>query len=514
MNFDLRFYCSLFLRRLPVMTALLLICSGVGVVTALKLPPIYSTAARMLVEEPQIEVDTVTLAVDAAQQLQVIEQQLMTRANLIDIAQQWRVFEDMRSMTPDTIVSEMRENTRILRSGGRGQATLMTIQFSGRSGQIVAGVVNEYVTLVLEKNKSASLAIVENALRFYEQEVGRLNSALDQQSAKIINFKNANSTALPDDLVYRQGRQTLLQERLSRLEGDRSGLINQRAEMVAVFEATGSLRPSGTPQRELSPEEQRLNALRLSLQEALGVYSETHPSVLRLKTQIEQLEAEIGAHSGIDNTDTEDQSGVPSLLDVTLTDIDQRTENIDRDIARTNDELGALEESISSTAANAITLDGLQREYENIQNQYNAAVTNLNLARAGERQEENDQGQRITIIENASVPQDPSGPGRTKIAAAGIGAGLGLAGGFFFLLEFLNRTIRRPTELRARFGIVPLASIPYMESRRERTMRRTILITAFVAVLISVPAILYYIDTQYMPLELLANKIINRLGIG
>ena len=53
-----------------------------------------------------------------------------------------------------------------------------------------------------------------------------------------------------------------------------------------------------------------------------------------------------------------------------------------------------------------------------------------------------------------------------------------------------------------------------MESRRERTIRRTVLITAFVAVLISVPAILYYIDTQYMPLELLANKIINRLGIG
>ena len=118
------------------------------------------------------------------------------------------------------------------------------------------------------------------------------------------------------------------------------------------------------------------------------------------------------------------------------------------------------------------------------------------------------------IIESASVPQDPSGPGRSKIAAAGVGAGLGLAGGFFFLLELLNRTIRRPTELRSRFGIVPLASIPYMESRRERTMRRTILITAFVTVLISVPAILYYIDTQYMPLELLANKIINRLGIG
>ncbi|MEP6021570.1 MAG: chain length-determining protein [Paracoccaceae bacterium] len=513
MNFDLRFYCSLFLRRLPVMTALLLICSGVGVVTALKLPPIYSTSARMLVEAPQIQIDSAAQNVEAAEQLQVIEQQLMTRANLIDIAQKWRVFEDMQSMTPDAIASEMRSSTRIRRTSGRGEATLMTIQFSGRTGQIVANVVNDYVTLVLEENNTFRQERVRNALSFFQQEVERLNSDLDSQSARIVGFKNDNSTALPDDLVYRQGRQTLLLERLSDLESDRSKWVNQRAEMLAIFESTGSLRP-GTPQRELSPEEQRLNELRLSLQEALGVYSETHPSVLRLKTQIEQLEAQIGAFSGVDNADTEDPSGVPSILDITLADIDQRLQEVDRDIARTNEELTRLEASISATAANAIALEGLQREYENIQTQYNSAVSDLNQARMGERIEVNSQGQRISVIENASVPQDPSGPGRTKIAASGVGAGLGLAGGFFFLLEFLNRTIRRPTELRSRFGIVPLASIPYMESRRERTMRRTILITAFVAVLISVPAILYYIDTQYMPLELLANKIINRLGIG
>ncbi len=513
MNFDLKFYWSLFLRRLPVMTALLLICSGVGVVTSLKLPPIYSTSARMLVEEPQIEIDTVTLAVDAAEQLQVIEQQLMTRANLIDIAQKWRVFDDMRSMTPDAIVSQMRANTRIRRSGGRGQATLMTIQFSGRTGQIVANVVNDYVTLVLEENNTFRKTRVEGALEFYEQEVGRLNGDLDRQSAKIVSFKNSNATALPDDLAYRQGRQTLLQERLSRLESDRSGLINQRAEMVAVFEATGRLRPSDTPQRQLSPEEQQLAVLRLELETALSVYSQTNPKVVLLQNQVKNLEDRVAVLGNARNA-TEEQVDGPSILDITLADIDQRLKDMDNEIARTNTELTTLEASISATAANAIALDGLQREYENIQNQYNVAVSNLNQARAGERQETNNQGQRITVIESASVPQDPSGPGRTKIAATGIGAGLGLAGGFFFLLELLNRAIRRPAELKSRFGIVPLANIPYMESRRERTMRRAVLITAFVAVLISVPAVLYYIDTQYMPLELLANKIINRLGIG
>ena len=81
------------------------------------------------------------------------------------------------------------------------------------------------------------------------------------------------------------------------------------------------------------------------------------------------------------------------------------------------------------------------------------------------------------------------------------------------LLELLNRAIRRPFELQSKFGIIPLAVIPYMESPRERMIRRATLIGAFVAVLIGVPAALWYIDTQYMPLDILANKVFDRLGL-
>ncbi len=52
-----------------------------------------------------------------------------------------------------------------------------------------------------------------------------------------------------------------------------------------------------------------------------------------------------------------------------------------------------------------------------------------------------------------------------------------------------------------------------MEDRRERLIRRAALICAFIAVLIGVPAVLWYVDTQYMPLEVLANKVFSRLGL-
>jgi polysaccharide chain length determinant protein (PEP-CTERM system associated) len=513
MNFSLKFYWSLVLRRLPVMTAIILVCSVVAVIAALKLPPTYSTAARLLVEAPQIPDNMVasTIQTDASEQLQVIEQQLMTRANLIDIANKFEVFEDLRSLSPDRVVKSMRERTRIYRSSGRGQATLMTLSFEADSGQVAANVVNEYVTLILEANSKFRMTRAENTLAFFEQEVERLGADLDLQSGKIIQFKNQNADALPDDLAYRQGRQALLQERLARLERERAGTQSQRNEIITVFEATGRV-DAEAQGRAPTLQEQQLALLEAELQEKLAVLSETNPKVVLLKSRIAQLQEAIkqAAPAAVQGASVRPAS----LLDVTLAEMDQRLQTMGLEIAEVSAELSELEASIAATSGNGIALSSLERDYDNIQARYNAAVNNLNQARMSERIEVSSQGQRISIIEGATVPQEPSGPNRPKIAAAGIGGGLALAAGFFMLLELLNRTIRRPAELQARFGIMPIATIPYMESAQERFRRRALLVGAFLLVLIGVPAILYYIDVNYMPLEILAHKVFDRLGLS
>jgi capsular polysaccharide biosynthesis protein len=176
--------------------------------------------------------------------------------------------------------------------------------------------------------------------------------------------------------------------------------------------------------------------------------------------------------------------------------------------------LEKLQENISLSASNAIRLAELERDYGIIQTRYGSAVSNLNAARMSERMEATAQGQRINVIENASVPQVPSGPDRPRIAAIGIFVGIALAVGYFTLLEVLNRTIRRPAELVERFEIAPLVTIPYMESRWERLLRRTGLLAATIAVLIGVPIALWYVDTYYLPLELIVQKGLAKFGLG
>ncbi|TDX21579.1 GumC family protein [Rhodovulum visakhapatnamense] len=477
MTFDLTLYWRLLLRRLPVMAVLLIACSVAGVVAAFKLPETYATSARLLVEAAQIpdRMVTSTVQTDAEEQLDIIEQKLLTRANMIDIANRFNVFPNLREMEPDEVVSAMRSATRVHRSAGRDQATLMMISFSSESPQIAANVVNEYVTLVLEENSEFRKSRAENTLQFFDQEAQRLGQDLDRQSTAIATFKSENADALPEDQSYRLGRQNLLQERLSRLERDLKAGQDQRNDIVRIFEATGTVRPDGGAVRNMSPEEQRLAAAKAELDKARAIYSETSPRVTSLQAVVDRLEKTVAEQdpAGTAGENPTATSPEQALLDATLSQLDSRLKSLQDDISSTNAELADLQALIGKSASNGIQLAALERDYEITQTRYNAAVANLNEARMSERVEASAKGQRITVIENASVPQLPSGPSRKKVAALGVGAGIGLAGAYFVLLELINRTIRTPSELTGRFNITPLTTIPYLEPPQRPRRRRT-----------------------------------------
>lgn len=517
MNFDLAFYWKLFCRRLPVMLLFILVCSGFGVATALKSPETWSTSARLLVEAPQIPDEMVasTIQTEAKEQLDIIEQKLMTRANLIDIANNLKVFANIRNMEPDSVVARMRGSTSIRRTTGRERATLMTISFQGRSGEIAAKVVNEYVTLVLQENVDFRVSRAESTLSFFTQEVERLNAELAEQGARIALFRSDNAEALPSDQSYRLGRQTLLQERLSRLEREQGAILNQRDEVVRIFEATGRLSANGNAQRR-TPQQQQLIVEQAELDHAIETFGEDNPRVTRQRARVARLEAIVQAQqkANLPVVEGEEGSAEKALLEATLAQLDTRLNLVEEEINGAKTQLANLQESISKSSANGIELDVLEREYRNIQARYNAAVNNLNAAQMSERVESTAQGQRITVIENASVPKVPTGPDRPKIAIMGAALGFGLAAAFFALLELLNGTVRRPAELIGKFNVTPITTIPYMESRGRRMLRRGGILVATLVVLIGVPAALWYIDTNYLPLELVVQKGLSKLGLG
>jgi len=515
MNLDLRYYLAVFLRRSPIFLLIFAAVSAAALSIAFTLPPSYDSEARLLVESSQIpdELAAPTVNTAAIEQLQIIEQRLMTRANLLSLADRFDVFGPAPDMSPDEIVDRMRAATRITSRAGRDQATLMTVGFTAENPVTAANVVNEFVTLILRDNVALRTDRAQETLEFFQQEVDRLADEISRQSARILEFQNDNADALPDTLNFRLEQQSSLQERLTTIEADISALRDQRQRLVQLYEATGRVR-GGADEDTRSPELRQLEALEEELGAALAIYSEENPRVKMLRAQVERLR---GVVAGQAPAEGEEEAGAeatpPSLLDIQTEEIDNRIERLTRQREQTQTELAELKDSIARTSTNAIALAGLERDYENVQQQYNTAVDRLAKASTGERIEVLSKGQRIAVLDAATIPSEPTRPNRVKIAAMGIVAGLGLGAGMVVLLEMLNGAVRRPTDLVRHLDITPLGAVPYVRTPGEVARRRIVVALLLLLALGGLPAAIWAVHTYYLPIDLIIEKIAERIGL-
>ncbi|MEL7460354.1 MAG: lipopolysaccharide biosynthesis [Pseudomonadota bacterium] len=505
MNTLIRFYSYMILRRAPLLVSIVVLFSALAVGYAANQPNTYRAAARLLVEPPQIPTELALSTVNTvvSEELGLLRQRLTTRANLIDVANKLNVFppdEDGTRKTPNEVVRAMRGGLTVTASARRGQAAIVDIRFESGDPNIAAAVVNEMVTRALDDNVRMRTESATQTLDFFEQEVNRLTNELSLQSSKITEFKSKNSNSLPEALNFRLSSEATLKERLANLEREKISLEEQRARVIAVFEETGQLSRSDTIE---TPEQRQLRELENELSAALAIYSETNPRVTVLRTRVEQLQRVVSGQAPVQSAPEPGSS----LLNVTLAEIDSNISSLDAETARLEEDLVVLREQIQQTPQTAIGLETLQRDYSNLQRQYDAAVAGMARAKTGEQIELSANGQRISVAENAVPPSSPSSPNRKMITMAGGVAGVAVAAGLFALLELINSSIRRPGELVNRLGITPFATIPEIRTRREHRQRTLMKIALVLLVLVVLPAALYFVDQYVVSLGEIVSQI-------
>ena len=523
---DLRFYFALFLRRLPYFLILTVAGAALGVALALTLPPTFEAQARLVVESEQIpdELAASTVRTEASEQLQIIEQRILTRENLLEMANRLNIYagratEAGAPLRPDQIVDDLRERINIRTTGGnrRGtvNATLVDVTFSASSSALAARVTNEVVTLMLEENVRMRTGVSGQTLEFFEQEVARLDEELARRGAQIIQFQEANKEALPDSLDFRRGQLAAAQERILQLTREEAALLDRRAGLVSLFEATGSVGGlTGETQASLSPTERKLRELEERLASSGAVLAFDNPRIRVLRAQIEALREQVAAETAAAvgaTTEGEAADANLSLYDIQLADLDNQLAFFTARRAEIEAEMEALQVTIEATPANAISLDTLERDYAATREQYDQAIANRARAETGDIIEALSKGERISVIEQAVPPEEPSSPNRPRLAIAGLGAGMMMGLGLIVLLELLNSAIRRPQDIVQRLEITPLGTLPFIRTRADRIRRRLTLLVVLAGVGGTVFGALWGIDTYVMPLDLLLEAILERL---
>lgn len=487
MTADIKFYLSLFFRRIHYFMFFTIAGTALGFYLAFHLPAIYRAEARLVVEAAQIPGDLAasTVQTSAVDILEVIKQRLLARDNLLAVADEFGVYANTPDLAPDRRAIDMmrRITIELPMVGMPGGTSVVRVAFDAPTGEMSMGVTNTIVDQIIAQNTALRTGVAAQTLKFFRDEVARLDAELATQGNLILTFQEANKDSLPDGLAYQRTRQTSLQERLLQMERELSSLRDRRARLVAIFDRTGRTDVLGG---SMTPEQRQLQQLKDELASALAIYSPQNPRITSLRAQVAALEA-ANIRLGLGNQTDPNMTA----FDFQVDDIDGQIKFVAEQARAIEADLATLAVNIDATPSNAIALGTLQRDYENIRLQYTQATAALAEARTGDQIETQSRGARVTVTDRAVLPSKPASPNRKLIVAAGMGGGIGLGFSLFLLLEALNRSIRRSSELTTGLGIIPFGTIPYITTQAEVLRRRLIVLGSVLLVLIALSGIIY-----------------------
>lgn len=184
--------------------------------------PIYSSEGKILIESQEIPTDLVrpTVTTAANERIEVIEQRLMTRDNLMAIINKYALFPSQRKwMSATQLLDLARERSQIklvdntLASKNPrvvNNTIAFTVAFEYENPGLAMQVANELVTTILNEDaKNRTNRAVETS-KFLAREVKRLENELGAVEAQIAEARRkprdpnamlATSTSAPDPSV-------------------------------------------------------------------------------------------------------------------------------------------------------------------------------------------------------------------------------------------------------------------------------------------------------------------------
>ncbi len=463
-DIDIRFYLSILLRRLPHIVALTFITTAIALAVALLMPKSYQSTAKILVEAPQIPTNLVksTVPTSSLEQLLILQQQMTTGDNLVQLAEKLDVYgSDREELSRDAVIKDMRSRITFDQLPlGDGATTVFSVVFEAGTPELAAKAANELASSILLDNQRQRTDRAGDTLQFFNDEVKRLDVELNRIEAELLTFKTDHKDTLPESLDFRRQQQTSQQERLVALEREEADLRTRRSLLAENAITAGQFGNVGS----LSTEQQMLLDLNKALAEQLAIFSEDSPNIVSLR-------ARIAALRGMGATKSNGEAGKQpsSALDLQLADIDKRLQAIDRERSSLTQSIADLTKSVSATPATQTALNAIERNLGNIQTQYNTAIARRAEASLGTQIEARSDGGRFSLLEAAKPPETPVKSKRRLIVLAGGLGGIGLGLGLTFLLEMMNRTIRRPSELSQLLQRQPLGVIPYISSPADTT---------------------------------------------
>lgn len=219
-----------FLRHVVLLALILAAGVAASLFYAVSLPREYESTAVIQIEQSQVQTPSFgagsTANARTLQQLQIIEQRVMSRGNLLDIIAKENLFADLPGMTDAQKVTALRLSAGVTRVADPALAwrpdvipTALSISVRLGDPEVAARVANTLVNNVLEENRTRREKQATETLAFFESEEARLGRDIVALETRISAFKRQNVDSLNAGLSSQRDELAILRQ--DRLELER-----------------------------------------------------------------------------------------------------------------------------------------------------------------------------------------------------------------------------------------------------------------------------------------------------
>jgi len=452
-GFSLQEYLGILRRRRWIILQAFVLIAVIGVAQALMAKNVYQASAKMLVEGPSYNLNTVDSSNPLSSLFQISQQQ--TVDTQVEVLQAAPLLDQVeKQVGPASLTVSNVKDTNVVEVVGESNDPKMA-----------AAAPNALLKLYIDQDLSQNLGEMENARRFVIKQGALARQRLNATETALKKFKQqshiAELTKNRDDQIARVTELTIAQQKAqsdlivlrAQIASDRHLLAEQPTTTTVQTQATNTALVS------LKDEIRQLEVQRVGMIQPGGLTPKA-PAVRALDAQIASLRQRLADQPPLTGSETISPSASRQSLREKIADMEAQIPVLQTQMALTNETLIQATKKVGNYAGLELTLDRLTREHDAAQasdKNFTDQLGDLNLREKAHHA-------TARIIESAAVPLTPVRPHRMQsiIFACLIGLFVGLC--LALMQEFLDDRINTVDEANRILGLPSLGTVPALSA--------------------------------------------------
>jgi polysaccharide chain length determinant protein (PEP-CTERM system associated) len=439
---ELERYVRLLLRRKRLLVLVTLLVMTLGFSASYLLPKKFEAESTVFIEQSVISdlVKGIAITPSMEAKIKVLSVSMLSRDTLtkvLRILDKDVLFET--DAAREAYLEELRKRINIKLDEKKG---VFFISFTDSDPRFARDLVNTLTQVYIETNTASKRDESLEATRFLAEQIESFKKRIDAVDEEINAYKAEYGMQLAVD-------ETMIRFEIAEAENKLEAIRARRFEL----ETQQRLLPSGGKGDALAEMRRQLTALRTN-------YTESHPKVIRLKAEIEALEANPAPSSPADGQAAMTRGMIKAELEANklqeqsqLTDIEEK-----RQLLR---ELPTIRTGLNE----------LLSKKENESQIYSQLVTRYGQSEVSKQMEMENKAMTFRIVDPAVLPEKFVSPKRPLIMAGSMVAGLGAGAALIILPFLLGGAVKGLDELRA-LNLRVLAVVPNIPKPAEERARR------------------------------------------